>query len=523
MANNTYNGAAAQAQSGGNALVKKLQENNFALVQGVKDALLTQGVPESELPQLAATCMVMGISPNLMRYPHNIPQVIRARDLVAQYGYRVGEDFYVSVFSSDQKITNEYGEPTDQKAKAPTIVVMPSAARAIQNMKDDDRMCGVIHHVEAEVVEDRVRAEVLFKTYAGENKVWCDEAMVAVAYLYTYLKNGQPMGSGKPQLFYGFFAPKYIHQGSTKVDYNEMGKPKDNYGPGDVAMKRAMTKAARHVTRSNYARDTRPVDVRLASLIEHAKTQLQLVEQHALLGDGDFDTAFEAASNGDALTEQPGADSPVLDKGFLQDEAGDILFAAPTPAKKAKAAPPVEPAAVETVAASVKDEPVAAVEAAMAVPEEEAVWTHLVDENGEIQFSATPILEFISSVIVRMTPEMSVFSDLLVHGPKDADVDRTGQDDEMSNEQWNRLIAKVNDACGFTDADTHIGMRLGEITLRLLAAQDEGTPSMAFAFALNAAITQQDRKGKASPFFDPKALALVKQLGTMVKEMSADG
>lgn len=322
-----YSNAGDQAKTTALTIANRLQSNHFALSTDVRQALAAQGIEEHKLPMLSAVCVAVNVSPNLLRYMHNLPPIVRVMSLITDYGYRCGDDFYVSVFDTKVPIPNEFGEPTDQKAEAPTVVVMSSAARAIENMRNDDRMNGVIHHIEASVIEDRTEAKRIFDQHAGAKYVWHDEVMVAQAELYSYLRGGQPLGSGKPLTFYGFFLPYYCstHNGKKEVksDYNEIGKPKANYGPGDVAMKRAEVKAARHVTRINYARDTRPADVRLAAMVSRAETNLTIAEHKA----AEFGVSVETALIEGESLQRPEHNTPVRHREHRREADGDILFA----------------------------------------------------------------------------------------------------------------------------------------------------------------------------------------------------
>lgn len=296
-----YQNAQQQAQETGTALVKKLTKDHFALTQGVAESLMRQGLTEAQLPYLASTCLAINVSPNLLRYTHNIPQVVKALKMVTELGYRASEDFHVSVFKTNVPVLNEDGEPTDQKAKAPTVVVMLSAARIQENVKQDDRMTGLLHHVETSVIEDQDEARAIFNEHYKGARPFRD-AVVAKAELYVYhQRTGQPIGSGKPQLFYGFFAPWTFYDGKEQRDNLEAGKPKDNYQPPDIAQKRAATKAWRSVTRTNFARDDRPADVRLASLMDSAQTKLAVAERLADELGVDMETAI---MDGEQLAEQ---------------------------------------------------------------------------------------------------------------------------------------------------------------------------------------------------------------------------
>jgi hypothetical protein len=330
-----YNNAGEQAQTTALDITRRLQAHHFALSTEVASSLVAQGIPERQLPMLATACVAVNVSPNLLRYSHNIPSIIRVMNYVTEYGYRAGDDFFVSVFKTKVPVLSEDGEPTDQKAEAPTVVVMPSAARALENMKNDDRLNGVLHHIEASVIEDREEAKKIFEKHAGKNYVWGDDCAVAKAELYAYFKNGVPLGSGKPLTFYGFFQPYYLYQGQTKIDYNEANKPKPNYGPGDIAMKRAETKAARHVTKTNYARDNRTADQRLAALVSQAATRLTEAEQDA----DDFGVDLETALGDRESLHTPLPKEILHTVNGLQEEAdGDALFMESEPARKAKPA-----------------------------------------------------------------------------------------------------------------------------------------------------------------------------------------
>lgn len=296
-----YNNAKQQAQETGTALMTRLTKDHFALTQGVADSLVRQGLGEAQLPYLASTCLAINVSPNLLRYTHNIPPVVKALKMVTELGYRAGEDFHVSVFKTSVPLLNEDGEPSDQKAKAPTVVVMMAASRIQENAKQDDRLTGLLHHVETSVIEDQKEARAIFDEHYKGARPFRD-AIVAKAELYTYhAKSGQPIGSGKPQVFYGFYVPWTIYEGKEQRDNLEAGKPKDNYQAPDVAQKRAANKAWRSVSRTNYARDDRPADVRLAALMSSAQTKLAIAERIADEHGVDIETAIV---DGDQLEEQ---------------------------------------------------------------------------------------------------------------------------------------------------------------------------------------------------------------------------
>lgn len=277
----SYQNRQQQGETQGTALIKRLTKNHLALTEDTQQVLVSQGIAPEMLPVMAAGCLSIGVPPNLLRYTHNVPTVVNAVKLITDFGYRPKEDFYISIFKSNVEVLDENGEPTDQKAKAPTVVVMTSAARLEENAKEDDRLRGLLHIVETGIVEDPKQAEAIFNEHFNGKRPFKD-AVVAYAELYTYhAKSGNPLGSGKPQVFYGFYAPWTIYNGKVQLDYNESNKPKDNYEAPQVARKRAASKAWRAVTRNNYPRDDRTVDMRRIGLIDSASTRLTELEQKA--------------------------------------------------------------------------------------------------------------------------------------------------------------------------------------------------------------------------------------------------
>lgn len=339
--NQQYRNAGEQATGTAIAVVERLKAHNFALTTDVRLALLTQGFGERDLPVLASACVAVNVSPNLLRYSHNLPPVMRVMEQIRDYGYRSGDDFHVSVFNSNVPVLDEDGCPTGQKAKAPTVVVMPSESRALENMKEHDRLHSVIHHIETDVVEDRAEAERIFNAYAGAGYAWHDEVVVAVSMLYSYLRNGMPLGSGKPSTFYGFFLP-YIKRdnGVVEADWLERQRPKLNYTSADIAKKRARVKAARAVTKTNYPRDGRTADERLAMMVSRAVTNLAEAEHLAKAHGVSVETAL---IEGDDLKPPSEFDSalPVEREHEPDTVDGDILFHHDDspPAPKAKPEP----------------------------------------------------------------------------------------------------------------------------------------------------------------------------------------
>jgi predicted nucleic acid-binding protein len=283
MGNSNYDQkASSQAQQSGTSLMKRLTNNHLALKPETQQTLLAQGISESMLPMLAAGCLSINVPPNLLRYTHNVPVVVNTIKLITELGYRPGEDFYVSVFKSNVNVPDENGEPTDNKTKAPTVVVMTSSARIEENAKQDDRMRNLTHVVETGIVTDEKEAEAIFNENFKDNRKSFRDCIIAWAELYTYhAKTGAPLGSGRPQVFYGFYLPWKIFDNKEVVDYNETGKAMDNHEGPQIARKRAANKAWRAVSRVNVARDDRSADMRLASMMETAQLNLAKAEKYA--------------------------------------------------------------------------------------------------------------------------------------------------------------------------------------------------------------------------------------------------
>ena len=313
-----------QADANATRLLARLQNYNFGLSNDLAATLQSNGIPAETLPMIVSTCVASGVSPALLAYRHNIPAIVRVMSQVVDLGYRAGEDFHVAVFTSKTKVMDEYGEPTKETVDAHTVVVMPSAARTVENMRNEDRLnSGVYHHFEPGQLEgDEVRK--VFDQQLGTSAPWGDGVVVAFVDMYTYI-NGRPIGSGKPTRFYGFFLPlKYGYNNKIEENYLEKGKVKDNYTPYDIAVKRATVKAARSVTRTNYPRDNRPADVRRAALTESALTKLSDIESDARKYGISVEAAFDSAMVEDEPTKTPSM--MPAEKSQVVESDGDILF-----------------------------------------------------------------------------------------------------------------------------------------------------------------------------------------------------
>lgn len=280
-----YRNMQDQTEQQSTALVQRLTTHNLALTDETKLVLLAQGIPEEQLPIVAAGCLSIGIPPNVLRYTHNVPKVMSAVKLITELGYRPGQDFFVALFKSKQEIVDEDGIPTGQKPEAPTVVVMPSAARIETNAKDDARIRHITPVVETGIIEDQTEARQIFDDHFKGDKPF-DEAIVAYADLYQYHeRSGLPLGSGRPQRFYGFFVPNkfYTSNGKTTIskDWVERQKAMSNYEAPEVAKKRAGTKAWRALSRTNYPIDNRTATERLAAMLDSANTALSVLESVA--------------------------------------------------------------------------------------------------------------------------------------------------------------------------------------------------------------------------------------------------
>lgn len=304
------------------ALVQRLTRHHLALTPDTEEVLIAQGIEPNMLPVMAAGCLSIGVPPNLLRYTHNVPGVVNAIKMITELGYRPGQDFYVSIFKTNIETLDENGEPTGQKAKAPTVVVMPSAARIEQNAKEDDRLRGLLHLVETGIVTDQKEAQAIFDEHFKGARPFKD-AIVAYAELYTYhAKSGNPLGSGRPQVCYGFYIPWKFKWQSNEIepDSLEQGKAKDNYEAPEIARKRAASKAWRAVTRNNYARDNRTVDDRMAALVDSASTKLSVLEQYADREGITLDDAIEMEGEINNITQKP------IDNAMLTQDDNSALW-----------------------------------------------------------------------------------------------------------------------------------------------------------------------------------------------------
>lgn len=365
-----------QASQASTALMKRVETKPFLLPDVVRNALLEQGMTEAQLPTVVASCLAANIPPALMQYPHNIPAVLRVASSMSKYGYLPGEDFHIAIYSANQVVLDEFGEPTGKKEQAPTVVYMPSVGRFQENAKEDARLQGLVIHVEAEPVEDQEEARKIFDLELGGTRaVWGKEVRVARAMLYKYLRNGQSVGSGKAETFYGFYLP---YKSTNEKDYVETGKVMANYGPMDIAIKRAKAKAFRSVTRVNFPRDGRTVDQRLAALFVQANNRLSEAEQDA----AKFDIDLESAIAGDIPEVKPEHEE------WLTAELAGVDLAGKAQSKK-----------MET-ASGPSDQPVEVSSSAEVATEEELPFTEPAPETEEEVFfsSDDPVAEVAPSV-----------------------------------------------------------------------------------------------------------------------------
>lgn len=303
MATRTYNNAQQQTAETGTALIKRL-ETGLGFPAEIRHNLMEGGLSPNDIIVVAGTCVATGVDPRLLTYRHNVPPIVKMMQWVRDYGYVPGEDFHVAVYKTNVAVPDETGTPTDQKAKAPTVVVMPSAARALTNMKEDGRLYGKTYHVTTkEVTGDE--AKRIHDQEAGRDHVYvAGRTKVVKAALKTFMVGvGALDAPGEEPVFYGFFSPvKKDSNGGQAEDWLEAGKVKDNYGPLDIATKRVQTKVARYVTRSNYARDNRPVDIRVAALVDSANNRLAALEQSGKLEDAFVDGYADADVEIEATT-----------------------------------------------------------------------------------------------------------------------------------------------------------------------------------------------------------------------------
>jgi len=327
----TYQSAQDQIDSTGTEIVRRL-ETSLGLPDQIKNSLMKGGLSQGDVAIVAAACVSTGVDPRLMAYPNNIPPIIRMMDMMKNHGYIPGEDFYVAVYKSNVALPDETGVPSEQKTRVPTVVVMPSAARAVANMKEDGRLYGKTFHVSTKEIVGAEAKKIFEQDVPGGAYVE-GKTRVVKATLKTFVAGIGALDSpGEEPVFYGFFTPyKKDKQGKAVEDWLESGKVKDNYGPVDIATKRAQTKAARYVTRTNYSRDNRPVDVRMAALVDSANNKLAALEASGELESAfaetyvDIDLPFDETPAEKRERETPARDKVAIAQPKIEiDDEGNI-------------------------------------------------------------------------------------------------------------------------------------------------------------------------------------------------------
>lgn len=287
-----YNSAQQQVTETGTELARKL-ETSLAMPTAIKSNLIQGGLSPDDIGVISAACVATGVSPLVLQHAHNVAPMIRIMDLMRNYGYIPGEDFHVAIYKAKAKLPDETGLPTDVPAQLPTVVVMLSAARTMANMDEHGRLSGKTYHISTKEITGDEARKIFTQDVPGG--VYAEgKTRVVRATLKTFLRNGVPLDEpGEAPVFYGFYSPsKKDRQGNTVGDWLEESKTKDNYSPVDIATKRAQAKAARYATRTNYSRDNRPVDVRMAALIDSASNKVAALEQVGSLQDA-FDDGEE--------------------------------------------------------------------------------------------------------------------------------------------------------------------------------------------------------------------------------------
>lgn len=296
-------------------LALRVEKQVFALAPVIKQSLINQGMTAHQITTVMATCLAARIPPVMLAYANNIQPILSAANKMTRLGHLPGQDFYVSIFRSNQQQYDEFGEPLDGNKKSePTVVVMPSIARRESNAKTAAKLEGIVFHTEPNHITDPVEAKTVFdRELGGTGEFWGKEVRVCRVDLYKYYKNdkGQltAMGSGKPMSFYGFYLP--YEDANGKKSYVETKKVMANYTPSDIAEKRAMSKAYREVTREDFPRDDTPIQQRLLVLMDTANRALTGYEQEMT----EYGIDIDQAVAGDYEIIDGESEAPVIDAG----------------------------------------------------------------------------------------------------------------------------------------------------------------------------------------------------------------
>lgn len=449
-----YNNAQQQTADVSTAIVKRL-ETNLGLPDTIKSNLMAGGLSPNDIGVVAAACISTGIDPRLLGYSNNVPPVIRMMDMMKNHGYIPGEDFYVAVYKANVKLPDETGVPTKETAEVPTVVVMPSAARAVANMKEDGRLYGKSYHVATKEITGKEAREIFERDMPSGNYIE-GKTRVVRATLKTFVAGiGALDTPGEEPVFYGFYSPSkkvtYNNKTEIKEDWNEIGKAKDNYSPIDIATKRAQTKAARYVTRTNYSRDNRAVDVRLAALVESANNRLVALENT-----GQLEVAF--------------------DSGMVDIDAEQAMINPPPP-KQATAAFAPTPYMDEEFTSPPMD-----VQEATGAARQPEVVKKIVTNSDDLGFAWEEMQDIDANVGVdafvefcnQLDRDMLEADAAVIH-----DIRTSAMKGGLDKAALGRLIANVREIGGWQPGESHLGMDLAELAVRfLVGAGKEGDPTL---------------------------------------------
>lgn len=276
-------------------IVKRVQGTALAFPEPVIMKMLGLGVNPNDLPVVQALCLVNNIPVANMQYRQNVAEISRLAQMVSKLGYRRGEDYDIVTREANQDEYNEDGTPKmngkyQARTKQPTISIQITAARQVENAKADGKANGVQHVFFTDIVEDAEKAQAIFRSSGLDERIWHKDVVVARCVVKTVHPAVGLLGE---QSSYGFYLPvkleekwddglsKYVQTGKVVANGNETGKQKDNYHPSNIAKKRAMTSAARQITRTLYARNDVPVANNVAAIIGEAGVRLTEIQQSA--------------------------------------------------------------------------------------------------------------------------------------------------------------------------------------------------------------------------------------------------
>lgn len=278
-----------------NAIVKRIAGTALAFPEPIIHKMLGLGLNPDDLPVIQSLCLLGNVPVSHMQYRQNVSEISRLAQMVTKLGYRRVEDYDIVVREANQDEFNEDGTPKmdgkyQARSKQPTVTIQITAARQVENAKADGRANGVQHIFFTDVIEDTEKAKEIFLRNGLDERLWCKDVVVARCTVKTLHPAAGLLGE---QSSYGFYLPmkleerwddgskKYVPTGKVVQNTVETGKQKDNYHPANIAKKRAMTSAARQITRTLYARNDVPVANNVAAVLNEANVRITEMQDAA--------------------------------------------------------------------------------------------------------------------------------------------------------------------------------------------------------------------------------------------------